>query len=1467
MGRRRGAVLWLQLVLKDAVALAVQPGTVLDVHANSKMVQQLCSMILERMEWHMDVIPLEVRAISGFILSATLRYTPDLGYKLVGGYLLLRLINPVILDPGSLPGILSTPSSQLSAQARKNLGVLANVMQHLSNGGSSFKDADPSLNAWLASSIPMVNRLFEIASRDPNTPLGLSPWERYRARSMGENGGKVAASVLTVEEAEWCMKVFNSSREAVLMRLHRFATMEFGPKANPRMSMLLKSTHLRLSKQEKAHDDRRSIKTDLQLTSVFFARVAEAIKQSEEDTPGPPPELLPSAWLSQLAKLKVVHKTVVKVQFWRQDPQTFLWHAYKTDKEGASPEETIDFSQVYSVYSRIDPTNPSAGPSIIDLHTADKTLVFSFVKDMTKIRTWMTVLSDWVTYLRPHVRARKERRPLQGYLKKQGNRGPALLRQFKLRWFQQINDRLYYFEDVMSNALGFIELRSLAWIDFPDERVDGKWMFQLRQRRPLSLAQAGGGGAAGSENGGLSATTVVSLVSSTSAALNLDPMSASQPMNALLYNAEQKKRMGNIFDNDDDADDDSGDEAGGGGMDSELDYPDSGASDEARTWVLACDTQEDYQYWREGLSHFCSRRPSDVQRRKSRLVQQQNRGGESSSSSVGDQAVSSQRREDVQKKEFSQYETAPPPHLEAIFDWITEWLSRSDDVDVGSCLFGPRAAKLRLMGDEELMSTPVEALSAEHRETFRRDTGVAAIISFLCDGIALDASTNPRHVGGALLYALSTPSIPLVPEHQVARLLLVSQITTDVSGKFFSLHAIICSLPWQHRAVLHALVKLIRSSGEERRQHSVMTRLVQVVFGVGQQSVEQVSQVWHLIVENWDHAFNEGFRYGEWKVDAHLGTMTLAAAPLSTMIATLSNPFMTEVDPLGVRALLTAHFYVTTPAAIVSALTEVYKVYGGGPRRPSTWRKDLAAKSGAWPELRLSAIIATMKQWCLMDNSSAFASLITVFVRDTFFLGITHVLLRDEIHVDFSLCSADMYPFEWEFLQFLGVWKMAVVVAAPVVPPPRVFVTGPEVSSPDSSPRDNLSPAGSPQHTGSPWGSPRALSPIGSPKLPSSPELPNKRFGARPSPIAVPPPPAATAAASSSEQLSPKAKMKPLPRLPSATAPPPNKWATPTGYRSPRLQASLQQAPPLEADERPASSEPARLRLGGIRKGSRSPRPAPSATADSQMRPEDHPLWKEAPLSIAAVLASLDAEYLREVAAEELKQGRWKQRETAPTFWAFRDRETWYQTWCLGWVLRYDGADDQAVVIVILLKLALQLRYIKDYMGSKAIVHALSQPCLVALKRTFALVPEDYQARLRSLQRFYGNAELYEKELEQRSLPIIPCPSDVMFALEKADALSNSVPARSPGNREWCNMTKLREFSAVANTVLRFRKSAIASVFETPYASLLELVKRHSPLVMDEKEALQIAKRLLITPPSDEFTLRKSNTTVEWEDE
>jgi hypothetical protein len=235
--------------------------------------------------------------------------------------------------------------------------------------------------------------------------------------------------------------------------------------------------------------------------------------------------------------------------------------------------------------------------------------------------------------------------------------------------------------------------------------------------------------------------------------------------------------------------------------------------------------------------------------------------------------------------------------------------------------------------------------------------------------------------------------------------------------------------------------------------------------------------------------------------------------------------------------------------------------YGGGAKRTPNWRRELAARSGTWPERRLQAVLNAVRQWCQLVGvwgegpAQQGGALLVGWVRECIYSGVSYQLLVDEVAVDMDKIPADAYSFEREFLHFLEVWK------APPLPPA-------------SNDQESLMMEGMEE----PPGTPPDLSPLPSPRL------------------------MVKASAAVGVPMI-KAKKE---GITAATLGASTRWMSPSTFavsRSPRLRLN---APPLEVDdEADAAAVGGRIRLGG---GRRSPR-LPQATQVT-IHPEDIPLWR-----------------------------------------------------------------------------------------------------------------------------------------------------------------------------------------------------------------------------------------------------------------
>jgi len=80
---------------------------------------------------NVEKLPVEVRVLASYFGEFAYKYAPDQFYPLVGGFLMLRWINPAITNPDAY-GIV--PESRMNTNMRRNLVLATKVLQNLSNG-------------------------------------------------------------------------------------------------------------------------------------------------------------------------------------------------------------------------------------------------------------------------------------------------------------------------------------------------------------------------------------------------------------------------------------------------------------------------------------------------------------------------------------------------------------------------------------------------------------------------------------------------------------------------------------------------------------------------------------------------------------------------------------------------------------------------------------------------------------------------------------------------------------------------------------------------------------------------------------------------------------------------------------------------------------------------------------------------------------------------------------------------------------------------------------------------------------------------------------------------------------------------------------------------------------------------------------------------------------------------------------
>jgi len=109
-----------------------------------------------------DKMPPGIRIIAAYFDTFAKMYCPSMNADaLIGGFLMLRYINPAIMTP-DLSGLIP-PGKQITPKARRNLLLITKVLQNMSNG-IVFNKKEPYLmvlNQWLELNTPRLQRSFQ----------------------------------------------------------------------------------------------------------------------------------------------------------------------------------------------------------------------------------------------------------------------------------------------------------------------------------------------------------------------------------------------------------------------------------------------------------------------------------------------------------------------------------------------------------------------------------------------------------------------------------------------------------------------------------------------------------------------------------------------------------------------------------------------------------------------------------------------------------------------------------------------------------------------------------------------------------------------------------------------------------------------------------------------------------------------------------------------------------------------------------------------------------------------------------------------------------------------------------------------------------------------------------------------------------------------------------------------------------
>jgi hypothetical protein len=272
------------------------------------------------------------------------------------GFFLLRLVNPALQDPGLIAGLCVDMDQTESHAARKNLTLLASVLQHLSND-QPLKNM-PSLDSWLARASVQLDGLFRRIARDPGVPLGFPSKELvWQFRGTG----RIAVKSLSAEDCSFALECFHASRADLLARTQ----------------------------------------TDANVFAV--EALCKLLDKASGNVPKSEPCKVESQWLQLMAETPVVTgKKTFKMLFkkaslWkrvhvRHSPDGKTIEFFSSSEPTESAVRVISLHMLRGCYARED-------KDVLELETTEESIVLGFKECKDQLKVWQSVLNDWISFL------------------------------------------------------------------------------------------------------------------------------------------------------------------------------------------------------------------------------------------------------------------------------------------------------------------------------------------------------------------------------------------------------------------------------------------------------------------------------------------------------------------------------------------------------------------------------------------------------------------------------------------------------------------------------------------------------------------------------------------------------------------------------------------------------------------------------------------------------------------------------------------------------------------------------------------------------------------------------------------------------------------------------------------------------------------------------------------------------------
>lgn len=139
----------------------------------------VATSFLKRLHKKMALTPIEVRCMAYFVWIHARTFCPERSTVLLGGFVFLRVLNPALVSPESVPKLVPAETT-LPSSFKANAIALCRLLQNLSNQ-TLYKDAAMCgpLNDWLSANHGAMESLLLDLATDPEMAEGTRPFARF----------------------------------------------------------------------------------------------------------------------------------------------------------------------------------------------------------------------------------------------------------------------------------------------------------------------------------------------------------------------------------------------------------------------------------------------------------------------------------------------------------------------------------------------------------------------------------------------------------------------------------------------------------------------------------------------------------------------------------------------------------------------------------------------------------------------------------------------------------------------------------------------------------------------------------------------------------------------------------------------------------------------------------------------------------------------------------------------------------------------------------------------------------------------------------------------------------------------------------------------------------------------------------------------------------------------------------------